>query len=127
MDGHVAVLPVEAIEGDGSLFNPPAIASMLLYSLLYRCPNAGHIREQGRDARGECGCAERDQVIVKIVQFGDDDRGFNAGVRASPCEAFGGAFTLAVVVAGDDEAGNAGRRREDAETSGLIQSFGLGR
>ena len=67
-------------------------------------PNAGHIREQGRDARGEGGCAKRDQVIVKIVAFGDDDGGFNAGVRAAPREAFGGAFTLAVVIAGDDEA-----------------------
>ena len=39
-------------------------------------------------------------------------------MRTAPCEVFGGAFTLAVVIAGDDEAGNAGRRRKGAEASG---------
>ena len=68
-----------------SLFNPPAVASMLLYSFSTWCRNCVAIsREQGRDARGEGGCAKRDQVIVEIVAFGDDDGGFNAGVRAVP-------------------------------------------
>ena len=77
-----------------------AIAPMLLYSFSIGARMRAMIREQGRDARGECGCAECDQVIVKIAQFGDDDGGFDANLRAAPCEAFGGAFTLAVVIAG---------------------------
>ena len=106
------------LRGDGSLFNPPAIAPMLLYSFSIGARmraisgNKGVMRAASADAPSAT------KSSLKSPSSGDDDGGFNANLRAAPCEAFGGAFTLAVVIAGYDEAGNAGRRREGAETSG---------
>ena len=74
--------------------------------------------EQGCDPGGERLRAECDQVAIEIAAFGDDDGGRNAQFTTAPPEAFGGALAFRVVVAGDDEADEAGRRREGAEASG---------
>ena len=74
--------------------------------------------EQGCDPGGERLRAECDQIAIEIAAFGDDDGGRNAQFTTAPPEAFGGALAFRVVVAGDDEADEAGRRREGAEASG---------
>ena len=80
--------------------------------------------EQGRDPGGERLCAECDQIVVEVAAFGDDDGGGDVQVATAPPEAVGGALALGVVVAGDDEAGEAGRRREGAEASGRERGGG---
>ena len=71
-------------------------------------------REPGAERRR----AERDEVVVEIVADGDDDGGGDAGPRAAPGEAFGRECAVRIVVPGDDEARDAGRRREGAEAAG---------
>ena len=80
-------------------------------------------REPGAERRR----AQVDEVVVEIVADGDDHRGADAGPRAAPGEASGRGRAIRIVVPGDDEACDAGRRRERAEASGVIQSFGLRR
>ena len=74
--------------------------------------------EERREARGERSGAEREQVVVEIVPLGNEDMGGDARPRAAPGEAFGRPFPFHVVVAGDDESRDAGRRRECAEAAG---------
>ena len=74
------------------------------------------------DERNEPGAervgAQVDEVVVEIVADGDDDGGADARPRAAPGEAFGRLRAVRIVVPGDDEACDAGRRRERAEAAG---------
>ena len=72
--------------------------------------------EERREAARERGGAEREQVVVEVRALGHEHMGGDAGPRAAPGEAVGRPLALRVVVAGDDEAPDAGRRRECAET-----------
>ena len=65
--------------------------------------------EERTEPCGEDSGAERSEVVVEITAFGDDDGGRDARPRAAPGEAFGGPFTLEIVVAGDDDAPAGGR------------------
>ena len=55
---------------------------------------------------------------MKSPPLGHHEHGVDAHPGAAPDEAFGGALSLGVVIARDDEAGDAGRRREGAEAAG---------
>ena len=68
-------------------------------------------REPGAERRR----AQRGEIVVEIVAHGDDDGGADAGPRAAPGEAFGRGRAIRIVVPRDDEACDAGRRRERAE------------
>ena len=70
--------------------------------------------EERRDAGCERGGAEREQVVVEVRAFGHKNMGGDAGPSAAPGEAFGRPLAVRVVVAGDDEPRDAGRRREGA-------------
>ena len=88
---------------------------------------AGREAEQGAEPGAERIGAECNEVVVEVVAFGDDDAGVDARPRAAPGEAHRRLLAFGVVVASDDEARDAGRRRECAEAAGVIQSFGLRR
>ena len=74
------------------------------------------------DERNEPGAervgAQVDEVVVEVVADGDDDGCGDAGPRAAPGEAFGRLRAVQIVVPRDDEARDAGRRRERAEAAG---------
>ena len=74
--------------------------------------------EDRGEACGERLRAERDEIAVEVVALGHDDQGGDARACAAPDEAFGRALAFGVVVASDDEARDAGRRREGAEAAG---------
>ena len=71
-------------------------------------------REPGAERRR----AQVDEVVVEIVADGDDHRGADAGPSAAPGEASGRGRAIRIVVPCDDEARDAGRRRERAEAAG---------
>ena len=75
-------------------------------------------RNSGAKPGAERRRAEIDEVVVEVVADGHDDGGGDARPRAAPGEAFGRERAVLVVVAGDDEARDAGRRRERAEAAG---------
>ena len=74
------------------------------------------------DERSEPGAerrrAQRGEIVAEIVADGDDYGGDDARPRAAPGEASGGECAVLVVVAGDNKARDAGRRREGAEAAG---------
>ena len=94
-----------------SLLSPNGLAP---HSALLSPREADERREPGAERRR----AQVDEVVVEIVADGDDDGGADAGPRAAPGEAFGRGRAVRIVVPGDDEACDAGRRRERAEAAG---------
>ena len=67
------------------------------------------------------------EIVVEVVPLGDHDDSGDPIFIAAPLQPMGGAFASRVVVAGNQEPRDAGRRSEGAEASGVIQSFGLRR
>ena len=81
-------------------------------------PPASREAEERHEPGAERIGAERNQIVIEVVAFGDDDGGGDAGPRPAPGEAFRRPFALGIVVPGDHEARDAGRRREGAEAAG---------
>ena len=65
--------------------------------------------EQRRQPGAERRRAERGEVVVEVVADGHDDGGGDARPCKAPGEALGGQRAVLVVVAGDDQARDAGR------------------
>ncbi len=61
---------------------------------------------------------ECNEVVIEVVVAGHDDGGGDARPRAAPGETHRRLLAFGIVVAGDDEPCDAGRRRERAEASG---------
>ena len=95
-----------------SLLSPNGLAP---HSALLSLPAK---RTSGASRARSAGAPRRDEVVVEIVADGDDDGGADARPRAAPGEAFGRERAVRIVVPRDDEARDAGRRRERAEAAG---------
>ena len=72
-------------------------------SLPSRSREAEERHEPGAERTG----AERNQIVIKVVAFGDDDGDGDAGARAAPGEAFRRPFALDIVVAAASISGTA--------------------
>ena len=60
---------------------------------------------------------ERDQIVVEVAALGNHDKRGDARPLAAPGGAFGGPLAFGVVVEGDDQAREAGRRGERSKAA----------
>ena len=70
--------------------------------------------------------SEDGEIVVEVVPLGDHNHGGDPMFAAAPLQPMGSAFAFRIVVAGDEELRDAGRRREGAEASGRERGGGDG-